>query len=95
MHRNLPAAIGWRFSVQARAELERVRDDLTSMVVHDLKNPVNGIAMTAHLAVRKADALSDSQRRHLMQIERSSCEMMRLIQNLLERSARSRREGCR
>jgi protein-histidine pros-kinase len=70
--------------LQARAELERVRDDLTSMVVHDLKNPVNGIAMTARLALRKTDQLSDSQRRYFAQIERSTREMMRLIQNLLE-----------
>jgi protein-histidine pros-kinase len=69
---------------RAHAEVERVRDDLTSMVVHDLKNPVNGIAMTARLALRKANELPDAHRRYLIQIERSTHEMMRLIQNLLE-----------
>jgi protein-histidine pros-kinase len=70
--------------VRARTELERVRDDLTSMVVHDLKNPVNGIAMTTRLALRKAADLPESHRRYLVQIDRSTREMMRLIQNLLE-----------
>jgi PAS domain S-box-containing protein len=69
---------------RARAEVERVRDDLTSMVVHDLKNPVNGITMTARLALRKATDLPDSHRRYLTQIDRATREMMRLIQNLLE-----------
>src|SRR5437867_5301946 len=30
-------------ALQARAEVERLKDDLTNMVVHDLKNPVNGM----------------------------------------------------
>src|SRR5215470_9411468 len=68
----------------ARAEVERLKDDLTSMVVHDLKNPVNGIAMMVQLALRKGEDLPESQRNYLLQIERTCREMMRLIQNLLE-----------
>ena len=41
-------------ALEARAEVERLKDDLTNMVVHDLKNPVNGIAMMVQLALRKA-----------------------------------------
>jgi protein-histidine pros-kinase len=69
---------------RAQAELERVRNDLTNMVVHDLKNPVSGIAMTARLALRKAQELPETHRRHFAQIERSTGEMLRLIQNVLE-----------
>jgi protein-histidine pros-kinase len=69
---------------QARDEVQRVRDDLTSMVVHDLKNPVNGIAMLARLGLRKAQDLPEGHRLRFAQIERSTREMMRLIQNLLE-----------
>jgi signal transduction histidine kinase len=64
--------------------VERLKQDLTSMVVHDLKNPVNGIAMMVQLALRKGRELPETQRNYLLQIERTSREMMRLIQNLLE-----------
>jgi signal transduction histidine kinase len=71
-------------ALEARAEVERLKDDLTNMVVHDLKNPVNGIAMMVQLALRKGTDLPDVQRGYLLQIERTCREMMRLIQNLLE-----------
>src|SRR5579885_2625543 len=68
----------------ARARVERLKDDLTNMVVHDLKNPVNGIAMMVQLALRKAQDLPEAHREYLRQIDRTCREMMRLIQNLLE-----------
>jgi signal transduction histidine kinase len=71
-------------ALAARAEVERLKDDLTSMVVHDLKNPVNGIVMMVQLALRKGADLPAPHRAHLRQIERTCHEMLRLIQNLLE-----------
>jgi signal transduction histidine kinase len=71
-------------ALEARADVERLKDDLTNMVVHDLKNPVNGIAMMVQLALRKGHELPETQRGYLLQIERTCREMMRLIQNLLE-----------
>jgi signal transduction histidine kinase len=71
-------------ALRVKQETERLKDDLTSMAVHDLKNPVNGIAMTVQLALRKSDGLSDAQVGYLQQIGRTCSEMMRLIQNLLE-----------
>lgn len=71
-------------ALAARAEVERMKDDLTRMVVHDLKNPVSGIAMLVQLLLRKGDGLAERQRHHLEQIQRTCREMMRLIQNLLE-----------
>jgi signal transduction histidine kinase len=71
-------------ALTARAEVERLKDDLTNMVVHDLKNPVNGISMMVQLALRKGGELSDAHRNYLLQIDRTCREMMRLIQNLLE-----------
>jgi len=65
-------------------EAEQLKADLTNMVVHDLKNPVNGIAMMVALALRKGQELPEGQRSYLLQVERSCREMMRLIQNLLE-----------
>jgi signal transduction histidine kinase len=71
-------------ALATRAEVEHLKDDLTNMIVHDLKNPVNGIAMMVQLALRKAADLPEVHRGHLLQIERTCREMMRLIQNLLE-----------
>lgn len=71
-------------ALTARAEIERLKDDLAAMVVHDLKNPVNGISMMVQLALRKGDGLSDAHRGYLHQIDMTCREMMRLIQNLLE-----------
>jgi signal transduction histidine kinase len=71
-------------ALAARAEVEALKDDLTNMVVHDLKNPVNGISMMVQLALRKAQELPEAHRGYLHQIDRTCREMMRLIQNLLE-----------
>lgn len=71
-------------ALQAREETERLKDDLTSMVIHDLKNPVNGIVMLVQLALRKSASLPEAHVGYLRNIERTCSEMMRLIQNLLE-----------
>jgi signal transduction histidine kinase len=71
-------------ALRAHAEVERAKDDLNRMVVHDLKNPVSGIAMLAQLALRKGPDLPEAHRGYLRQIDRTCREMMRLIQNLLE-----------
>jgi signal transduction histidine kinase len=71
-------------ALRAHAEVERAKDDLTRMVVHDLKNPVSGIAMLTQLALRKGQDLPEAHRGYLRQIDRTCREMMRLIQNLLE-----------
>jgi signal transduction histidine kinase len=72
-------------ALRARAEAEDMKDDLANMVVHDLKNPLNGIAMIVQLALRKGGAdIPETQRNYLLQIDRSGREMMRLLLNLLE-----------
>jgi signal transduction histidine kinase len=71
-------------ALRVKQETERLKDDLTSMVVHDLKNPVNGISMMVQLALRKSEGLSSTHAGYLRQIQQTCGEMMRLIQNLLE-----------
>jgi signal transduction histidine kinase len=72
-------------ALRALAEAERMKDDLTNMIVHDLKNPLTGIAMMVQLALRKGGAdMPEKQRSYLLQIDRSGQEMMRLLLNLLE-----------
>lgn len=73
-----------REALRVQQETEHLKDDLTSMAVHDLKNPVNGIAMMVRLALRKGDGLPAAHVGYLKHIERTCSEMMRLIQNLLE-----------
>jgi signal transduction histidine kinase len=62
---------------------DRERND-PDAIVHDLKNPVNGIAMTVQVMLRRAGDLSERQRRNLLGIELTCREMLRLTQNLLE-----------
>ena len=71
-------------ALAARADTERLKDELAAMVVHDLKNPVNGILMMAQLALRKGGGLLESHRAYLQQIDLTCREMLRLIENLLE-----------
>jgi signal transduction histidine kinase len=72
-------------AVRVRADAERMKNDLTNMIVHDLRNALSGIAMMAQLALRKAGAgVPETQRNYLRQIDRSGREMMRLLLNILE-----------
>jgi signal transduction histidine kinase len=71
-------------ALTARAETERLKDELSAMIVHDLKNPVNGITMMVQLALRKGAQLPEAHRGYFQQIDLTCREMMRLIQNLLE-----------
>jgi signal transduction histidine kinase len=71
-------------ALRVKQNTERLKDDLSSMVVHDLKNPVNGIAMMVQLALRKGTELPEAHRGYLLHIDRTCREMLRLIQNLLE-----------
>jgi signal transduction histidine kinase len=70
-------------ALRMRAEAERLRNDLTNMVVHDLKNPVNGVTMTVQLLLRKG-GLSETQRNNVVRIDRTCRELLRLIGNVLE-----------
>ncbi len=71
-------------ALEAQAATERLKEELSAMVVHDLKNPVNGILMMTRLALRKGADLPETHQGYLRQIDLTCREMMRLIQNLLE-----------
>jgi signal transduction histidine kinase len=71
-------------ALRARADTERMKEELSAMVVHDLKNPVNGISMMVQVALRKGTDLPEAHRGYLQQIDLTCREMLRLIQNLLE-----------
>jgi signal transduction histidine kinase len=73
-----------RRRVQAESAV-RARDDMLSIVSHDLRNPVSTIAMSASLLSDPQYALSgDEQQKQLGVIARSAHRMNRLIQDLLD-----------
>ncbi len=66
-------------------ELERLRDDLTRMIVHDLKSPLSAIIGTLELAVEgDLGTLSPRQRRLLGDARERGDDMLRMVDNLLE-----------
>ncbi len=83
-------------ALRDREETERLKDDLSRMIVHDLKNPVNGILMLVELALRRRrrgppDAATEAEPMEadpeiatLERIRGTCGELLRLISNLLE-----------
>ncbi|MGH7558475.1 MAG: histidine kinase dimerization/phospho-acceptor domain-containing protein, partial [Gemmatimonadota bacterium] len=65
--------------VSQRIELQRVRDEFTSMLVHDLKTPLQSIVGFAELLVtERLGAMNRDQRDFVARIERSGEQMMQL-----------------
>jgi len=66
-------------------ELEKVRDDLMKMIVHDLKTPLTSIIATLEmLAEGDLGPVSVSQQGALRDTENKAQELLRLIEDLLE-----------
>ncbi len=71
-------------TLREKGEVERMKADLTNMIVHDLKGPIGGILTMTQLALRKRDASADVHSRRFEQIQRSARDLLRMIENLLE-----------
>ena len=70
---------------QSLAELERMRRDLISMIVHDLKMPLSTILPSLEsLLAGDMGPLAKEQVHFVQMARRSSQEMLMLIQNLLD-----------
>jgi len=79
--------LGKTFEAMARSleELERMRRDLISMIVHDLKMPLSTILPSLDcLLGGDAGPLGSDQSHFVQMARRSSQEMLMLIQNLLD-----------
>jgi signal transduction histidine kinase len=72
-----------RLYEQAQRAL-RARDEMLSVVAHDLRNPLGIIGMSAELISDGPDTLSTPIRTSLDRIRRSTDQMNRLIQDLLD-----------
>lgn len=67
------------------ADLERMRRDLISMIVHDLKMPLSTILPSLEsLLLGDVGKLTDAQASFVQMARRSAQEMLMLIQNLLD-----------
>jgi len=66
-------------------ELEKVRDDLMKMIVHDLKTPLTAVLATLELLLDgDFGQLSDMQQQVIADAEGKAEDLLRLIEDLLE-----------
>src|SRR5712671_158308 len=72
-------------SLRKQKELEKVRDDLMKMIVHDLKTPLSAVPATTEM-LRDGDfgAVTDRQRGALGDAESRAEDLLGLIEDLLE-----------
>jgi signal transduction histidine kinase len=72
-------------SLRKQKELEKVRDDLMKMIVHDLKSPLTSIIGAMEMLIDgDFGPLTDEQRRALTDTEKRSEDLLGLIEDLLE-----------
>jgi len=66
-------------------ELEKLRDDLMKMIVHDLKSPLTGVIATLEMLLDDDfGGLNEQQRRALVETEGKAEDLLALIEDLLE-----------
>jgi signal transduction histidine kinase len=67
------------------ASLEKLRDDLTNLIVHDLKNPLAGIVSTNEMLLDGLlGPLTDEQKKYLGYSKVGAKKLLNLIMDLLE-----------
>src|SRR6266576_2092466 len=72
-------------SLRKQKELEKVRDDLMKMIVHDLKSPLTSVIGAMEMLVDgDFGPLTDDQRRALVDTESRAQDLLSLIEDLLE-----------
>lgn len=66
-------------------EMEKIRDDISKMIVHDLKSPLTGILANLEMVVDgHFGAILPEQKRALHEAENQAAELLALISDLLE-----------
>lgn len=67
-------------------ELERLREDFTSMMVHELRSPLSGIQKMAELIMKRGKTLNKEklQKEYFPMIYKSSSDMVALVNDLLD-----------
>ncbi len=64
-------------------EVEKMKEDFTSMIVHELRTPLDGIKKIVD-GIRKAEIKKTKQPEYFQMMYRSSSDMLELINNLLD-----------
>jgi two-component system sensor histidine kinase NblS len=68
-------------------ELEKVREEFTGMIVHELRSPLDGIKKIIELAVSgQLDRNSDQFKEYLNMVHQSSSSMLELVNDILDLS---------
>lgn len=65
-------------------DLQNMRDSLTQMIVHDMKNPLTGIMGCTELLLNMPEVASDKSVSILRKIEESSSAMLKMITDMLD-----------
>ncbi len=72
-------------SLRKQRELEKLRDDLMKMIVHDLKSPLTSVIATMEMLLDgDFGSLSDPQRKALADSDAKAEDLLALINDLLE-----------
>lgn len=64
-------------------EVERMKEDFTSMIVHELRTPLDGIKKVMD-GIRKSKIKKEKQPQYFQMVYHSSSDMLELINNLLD-----------
>jgi PAS domain S-box-containing protein len=71
--------------ITKEVELEKLRDDLTHMIVHDLKNPLSGVVASVELFLSGTlGSLTADQRKFIENIQASGKKLTNLIMDMLD-----------
>lgn len=65
-------------------ELQGLRDSLTQMIIHDLKNPLTGIMGCTEILMMMNEALDDRQKTIVKKLDESAATMLRMITDMLD-----------
>lgn len=87
VHTDDGKAIGWLWilnDVTERITRDRLRRDLTHMLVHDLKNPLTAIQGGIHVVRNLVEGKADAADQALEIITRNSDRLLRMVMNLLD-----------
>lgn len=71
--------------ITGQKELERVRREFTSMIVHELRSPLTNIRNVANMISEEAeDKLNKTHLKYMKKVEESSSQMIQLVGDILD-----------
>lgn len=65
-------------------ELEALRDNLTSMIVHDMRSPLMGISGSCEMIAMEQDTLSPAQKKFVTMGQNACRELIEMVTSLLD-----------